>query len=111
MNRPEIGLSRRDLLKRTGTGLPMLALAAMEAAGEGADVAVNPLAPKRPHFEDNTQPIFQFCDSRRLGNQAARLQLRVESLPRRSCQRGQGVWGDAPLHPGTRQAGRLQEHR
>ena len=46
MNTPDLSISRRELLRRTGTGLPLLALSAIEAA----DDATHPLAPKKPHF-------------------------------------------------------------
>ena len=46
MNTPDLSITRRELLRRTGTGLPLLALSAIEAA----DDATHPLAPKKPHF-------------------------------------------------------------
>jgi hypothetical protein len=43
-------LSRRDLFRRAGGGFGMLALGALlERSGVAAN-AINPLAPKPPHF-------------------------------------------------------------
>ena len=44
--------SRRDALKRCGTGMGMLALGTMLAdQSQGNEIDTNPLAPKKPHFE------------------------------------------------------------
>jgi hypothetical protein len=53
------GLSRREILKKTGVGFPMLALAALEAAESGGSppVDVSPLAPKRPHFQPRAKHV------------------------------------------------------
>ncbi len=48
--------SRRDALRRCGTGLGMLGLASMIAETAQADV-ISPLAPKRSHFEGRAKHI------------------------------------------------------
>lgn len=56
MNQGE--LTRRELLQRTGMGMPMLALAALEAAEKPAgSAASNPLAPKSPHFRPRAKHV------------------------------------------------------
>ena len=50
-------LSRRDLLTRTGTGLGMLALAGILADDAGAAPALDPLAPKAPHFKPKAKHV------------------------------------------------------
>ena len=57
MTHTESGFSRRDVLKRTGTGLPLLALAAMEAQAQSPSDATNPLAPKKPHFAPKAKHV------------------------------------------------------
>jgi hypothetical protein len=47
--------TRRELLARTGTGLPLLALAAMEAP---AATSTNPLAPKVAHFPAKAKHVI-----------------------------------------------------
>ncbi len=49
------GLSRRELLGRMGTGLPMLALAGMLAEADSAQAAGSPLAAKPPHFRSGAK--------------------------------------------------------
>ncbi|MFO0805008.1 MAG: DUF1501 domain-containing protein [Gemmataceae bacterium] len=49
--------TRRELLSRTGTGLPLLALAALEAAAARA-AAANPLAPKVAHFPAKAKHVI-----------------------------------------------------
>ena len=49
--------SRRDLLTRTGTGLGMLALAGILADDAGAAPALDPLAPKAPHFKAKAKHV------------------------------------------------------
>ena len=54
-------LSRRELLRRTGTGLGTLGLAAVmaDAGLLGAETkAVNPLAPKAPHFRPRAKRLI-----------------------------------------------------
>jgi hypothetical protein len=57
-------LTRRDMLARCGTGLGMLALAALEA--DGTEVAppprpvLDPLAPKAPHFPGKAKHVVHF---------------------------------------------------
>ncbi len=50
-------LSRRDLLTKTGTGLGMLALAGILADDAGAAPALDPLAPKLPHFKAKAKHV------------------------------------------------------
>ena len=49
-------LSRRDALRRCGTGLGMLGLASMLAESAPAEVT-SPLAPKRPHFDAKAKHV------------------------------------------------------
>ncbi|HEY4261748.1 MAG TPA: DUF1501 domain-containing protein, partial [Schlesneria sp.] len=58
-------LSRRDMLRRTGTGFGMLGLGSLLAAEQKANaagVAVaeanNPLAPRAPHFEPKAKHVI-----------------------------------------------------
>ena len=53
MQNLEPTLSRRQLLQLTGTGLPLLALSAIEAADE----QTHPLAPKKPHFQARAKHV------------------------------------------------------
>src|SRR5262249_33157948 len=61
-----LGLTRRELLRRAGCGLGTLALASLlDAEGlltseaEGApDPRLNPLAPKKPHFQAKTKSVI-----------------------------------------------------
>jgi hypothetical protein len=56
---PELGISRRQLLARTGTGLGLLGLAGLLAdEAKGAALAGNPLAPKRPHFAPKAKHVI-----------------------------------------------------
>ncbi len=61
---PEFGLSRREMLHRSGTGLGVLALAGLLAnETRGADAlrspsANNPLAPKKPHFPAKAKHVI-----------------------------------------------------
>ncbi len=53
--------SRREMLRRTGTGLGMLGLAGLLAddlKAAPATVSVNPLAPKAPHFKPRAKHII-----------------------------------------------------
>lgn len=53
-------LTRRDLLQRAGTGFGMLGLAGLlhdQGMLEAAPASVNPLAPKRPHFEPRSKQV------------------------------------------------------
>ncbi len=49
--------TRRDLLTKTGTGLGMLALAGILADDAGAAPALDPLAPKAPHFKAKAKHV------------------------------------------------------
>ncbi|MFN6051873.1 MAG: DUF1501 domain-containing protein [Planctomycetia bacterium] len=50
--------SRRDALKRCGTGMGMLALGTMLAdQSQGNEIDTNPLAPKKPHFEAKAKHV------------------------------------------------------
>ena len=49
--------SRRELLTKTGTGLGMLALAGILADDAGAAPALDPLAPKAPHFKAKAKHV------------------------------------------------------
>jgi hypothetical protein len=50
--------SRRDALKRCGTGMGMLALGTMLAdQSQGSEIDTNPLAPKKPHFEAKAKHV------------------------------------------------------
>lgn len=50
--------SRRDALKRCGTGMGMLALGTMLAdQSKGSEIDTNPLAPKKPHFEAKAKHV------------------------------------------------------
>ena len=49
--------TRRDLLTKTGTGLGMLALAGILADDAGAAPALDPLAPKLPHFKAKAKHV------------------------------------------------------
>lgn len=56
-----IGMTRREMLSRTGTGLGMLGLAGVLAADDGAaqsNRAVNPLAAKSPHFPAKAKHVI-----------------------------------------------------
>jgi len=55
----QANLTRRELLQRTGMGMPMLALAALEAAENPAvsSAVTNPLAPKPPHFRARAKHV------------------------------------------------------
>jgi hypothetical protein len=56
---PELGISRRQLLARTGTGLGVLGLAGLLAdEAKGAALAGNPLAPKKPHFAPKAKHVI-----------------------------------------------------
>src|SRR4051794_11809419 len=58
--RPTLPLSRRELLRRTGTGLGTLGLAAL-LADEGllaADAPAGPLAPKPTHFKPRAKRVI-----------------------------------------------------
>jgi len=59
---PDLGISRRDLLARTGTGLGVLGLAGLlHAEQEGGNPlrsANNPLAPKKPHFPAKAKHVI-----------------------------------------------------
>jgi hypothetical protein len=50
-------LSRRDVLRRSGTGLGLLGLASL-LAEDSARAATNPLAPKPPHFAPKAKRII-----------------------------------------------------
>src|SRR5262245_54162332 len=51
--------SRREMLRRMGTGLGMLGLAGILAdSGELAAAPVNPLAPNKPHFAPKAKRII-----------------------------------------------------
>ncbi|MDY3553064.1 DUF1501 domain-containing protein [Gemmata sp. JC717] len=55
------GISRRDMLKSSGTGLGMLGLAGLladEARGAEARAAANPLAPKVAHFPARAKRVI-----------------------------------------------------
>ena len=50
--------SRRDALKRCGTGMGMLALGTMLAdQSHGSEIDTNPLAPKKPHFNAKAKHV------------------------------------------------------
>ncbi len=49
--------TRRDLLTKTGTGLGMLALAGILADDAAAAPALDPLAPKAPHFKAKAKHV------------------------------------------------------
>ena len=49
--------TRRELLTKTGTGLGMLALAGILADDAGAAPALDPLAPKAPHFKAKAKHV------------------------------------------------------
>ena len=51
-------LSRRDLLARTGVGLPLLGLAGVLADDAAAQVTGNPMAPKGPHFTPRAKHVI-----------------------------------------------------
>jgi hypothetical protein len=54
----DLFLTRRDLLRRSGMGLGMLGLAGMLASEERAAAsAINPLAPKQPHFAPRARQV------------------------------------------------------
>ena len=50
--------SRRDFLRRTGSGLGTLALAGMLADADGADAPLNPLAPHPSHFAAKAKSVI-----------------------------------------------------
>jgi hypothetical protein len=55
----DLGLSRRQLLAHTGTGLGVLGLAGLLAdEAKGAALAGNPLAPKKPHFAPKAKHVI-----------------------------------------------------
>src|SRR5579859_3734388 len=54
---PEFGLSRREMLQRTGTGLGMLGLAGL-LSNETKAASTNPLAVKVPHFKPKAKHVI-----------------------------------------------------
>jgi hypothetical protein len=54
---PHLCLTRRDLLRRAGTGFGMLGLAALLADERAPAAAVTPLAPKVPHFRARAKRV------------------------------------------------------
>jgi hypothetical protein len=57
VNIADLPLSRRDLLRRAGTGFGMLGLAALLAQEHAGAAPVNPLAPKKPHFPGKAKRV------------------------------------------------------
>ena len=60
MNPADRSLSRRELLQRSGMGFGLLGLAgvlASDGALSAAPTAVNPLAPKQPHFRPRAKQV------------------------------------------------------
>ncbi|MFM8273565.1 MAG: DUF1501 domain-containing protein, partial [Gemmata sp.] len=55
--RPDFGVSRRDMLKSSGTGLGVLGLAGL-LAGEAPAASANPLAPKVAHFPAKAKHVI-----------------------------------------------------
>lgn len=54
-----VGISRRAMLKATGTGLGMLGLAALlQEEATAAPSGANPLAPKSPHFRPKARRVI-----------------------------------------------------
>src|SRR5262245_17052700 len=55
--------SRRQLLKSTSCGFGALAFAAMahEESAKAAELATNPLAPKKPHFPAKAKHVIFLC--------------------------------------------------
>src|SRR5687767_2528207 len=56
--RAELGVSRREMLQRTGTGLGVLGLAGLLANETKAAAANNPLAPKVAHFTPKAKRVI-----------------------------------------------------
>ena len=63
---PPFGMTRRELLARSGVGMGMLALAGVAAddratgATQTAGAVANPLAPKEPHFRPRAKRVIHF---------------------------------------------------
>src|ERR1700744_4701118 len=59
MNMNTLGFSRRDLLRKVGTGLGYLALPGLlEADSSAAVESGNPLAPRPPHFAARAKRVI-----------------------------------------------------
>ncbi len=54
---PHLPLSRRELLRRSGTGLGMLGLAGL-LADESSAATANPMAPRSPHFPAKAKHVI-----------------------------------------------------
>ena len=51
-------ISRRELLRRSATGFGNLALMSLLAESGIANIKIDPLAPKRPHFEPKAKRVI-----------------------------------------------------
>ena len=51
-------ITRREMLARSGAGFGMLGLSSVLAQEAAADLSVNPMGPKRPHFEPNAMHVI-----------------------------------------------------
>ena len=51
-------ITRREMLARSGAGFGMLGLSSVLAQEAAADLSVNPMSPKRPHFEPKAKHVI-----------------------------------------------------
>jgi len=52
------GVTRREMLARSGAGFGMLGLSSVLAQEAAADLSVNPMSPKKPHFEPKAKHVI-----------------------------------------------------
>ena len=51
-------ITRREMLARSGAGFGMLGLSSVLAQEAAADLSVNPMSPKKPHFEPKAKHVI-----------------------------------------------------
>jgi hypothetical protein len=52
------GVTRRDMLARSGAGFGMLGLSSVLAQETATDLSANPMSPKQPHFEPKAKHVI-----------------------------------------------------
>ncbi|NQV28550.1 MAG: DUF1501 domain-containing protein, partial [Rhodopirellula sp.] len=52
------GFTRREMLVRSGSGFGMLGLSSVRAQEAAADLASDPMSPKKPHFEPKAKHVI-----------------------------------------------------
>jgi hypothetical protein len=52
------GVTRREMLARSGAGFGMLGLSSVLAQEAAADLSTNPMSPKQPHFEPKAKHVI-----------------------------------------------------